>query len=537
MFQIVNKALCYSKELSETLQSIVDGLTEIFGYYSSGVYLLSEDGSHLISKIYSIDSKASKTLEKLIGSSIKDYKIPLYPGSMLSEILRTKKPLLVEDIKKAIKSHTDRKELKPLAKPIAKITGIKSGIGAPLIAGGKTVGLIGIASRQQLTSLDIERLKAVADQAAVAIERTSLYEALRESEEKYRDLYDRAPDMYCSLDKNGIIVDCNKTGARMLGYEKEEIIGMPLTDFSTDESRRLFEKDFPWPNKKRHKLNLEREFVRKDGTVFPASLNIFAELDENGELIRTKTIARDITERKEAEEELKGYSMELERSNRLKDVFIDIMRHDLLNSAGFVRNSTEMALELREGPEKRELLQMAISSNERIIDMIENASLIARLEYGEKLKVKGDDLGTVLRKAVNDVANFADEKKTEIKITAEGEFPAKVSPLVYTAFSNLLDNALKYGPENSEVVVGIEEDGANWKISVADRGEGIPDENKETIFERFKRVKKGAVKGTGLGLAIVKRIVETHNGKVWVEDNPGGGNVFHIRLPKEKEGR
>ena len=305
MFQNVNNALNSSMELSEILQAIVDGLTEVFGYYSSGVYLLSEDGSHLISKIYSIDSKASKTIEKLTGFSIKDYKIPLHPGSMLSEILRTKKPLLVEDIEEAIKSHTDRKELKLLAKPIAKMTGIKFGIGTPLIAKGRTVGLIGIASRQQLTSLDIERLEAFADQAAIAIERTRMYEVLRESEEKYRDLYDNAPDMYHTLDKNGIIADCNETGARMLGYKKEEIIGRPITEFATDESKRLFEKDFPCPNKKRRKLNLEREFVRKDGTVFPASLNVFAELDENRKLIKTKAIARDITERKKAEQQIR----------------------------------------------------------------------------------------------------------------------------------------------------------------------------------------------------------------------------------------
>ncbi len=245
MFQDVNNALSAGTNLDEILQAIVDGLTEVFGYYSSGVYLLSEDGSHLIPKIYSIDSKASRTIEKLIGFGIEDYKIPLRPGSMLSEILQTKKPLLVEDIEGAVKSHTDRKELKLLARPIAKMTGITSGIGAPLIAGGRTAGLIGIASRRQLTSRDTERLEAFADQAAIAIERTRLYGVLRGSEEKYRDLYDNAPDMYHSLNGEGIIIDCNETEAKMLGYKKEEIIGRHITEFFTKESRGLFKKDFP----------------------------------------------------------------------------------------------------------------------------------------------------------------------------------------------------------------------------------------------------------------------------------------------------
>ncbi|MEE8358746.1 MAG: HAMP domain-containing sensor histidine kinase, partial [Candidatus Hydrothermarchaeales archaeon] len=62
--------------------------------------------------------------------------------------------------------------------------------------------------------------------------------------------------------------------------------------------------------------------------------------------------------------------------------------------------------------------------------------------------------------------------------------------------------------------------------------EGIPDEYKEGVFDRFKRVKKEGVKGTGLGLAIVKKVVEAHNGRVWVEDNPGGGSIFYVTLPQ-----
>jgi PAS domain S-box-containing protein len=136
-------------------------------------------------------------------------------------------------------------------------------------------------------------------------ERKRVEEKLRELMEKYRDLYDNAPDMYHSLDKNGIIIDCNETEAKMLGYKKEEIIGRPFTDFLTEESKRLFERDFPRLNEEKTLLNLEREFVRKDGSTFIASLNVFSELDEKGRLVRTKTIARDITELKKAEKSLR----------------------------------------------------------------------------------------------------------------------------------------------------------------------------------------------------------------------------------------
>ena len=136
-------------------------------------------------------------------------------------------------------------------------------------------------------------------------ERKRTEEALRKSEERYRDLYDNAPDMYHTLDKNGIIIECNETEARMLGYKKEEIIGRPVTDFFSEESKKLFEIDFPRLKGAKKLLNLEREFVRKDGSTFPAMLNVFAEYDEKGKFFGSKTISRDVTVLKQSGEALR----------------------------------------------------------------------------------------------------------------------------------------------------------------------------------------------------------------------------------------
>lgn len=130
-------------------------------------------------------------------------------------------------------------------------------------------------------------------------------EALEKSEAKYRDLYDNAPDMYHTLDENGVILDCNETEAKMLGYKKEEIIGKHITDFFTEESGKLFRIDFPKLKKKKELLHLPREFIRKDGTTIPISLNVFSVYDENGKFVGTKTIARDVTIIKKIEEALK----------------------------------------------------------------------------------------------------------------------------------------------------------------------------------------------------------------------------------------
>lgn len=127
---------------------------------------------------------------------------------------------------------------------------------------------------------------------------------LQKSEEKYCDLYDNAPDMYHTLDENGMIINCNETEARMLGYKKEEIIGRPITDFFTEDSKLLFEIDYPRAKVEKSLLNIGREFIRKDGTIFPAVLNVTAHFDKTGNFTGTKTIARDTTEQKLAEKSL-----------------------------------------------------------------------------------------------------------------------------------------------------------------------------------------------------------------------------------------
>ncbi len=96
----------------------------------------------------------------------------------------------------------------------------------------------------------------------------------------------------------------------------------------------------------------------------------------------------------------------------------------------------------------------------------------------------------------------------------------------------MISNAVKYSPEEKKIEVNILDEVGYFKIYVKDWGHGIKGEDKEKIFTRFQRVDKKGVRGTGLGLAIVRRIVDLHGGRVWVEDNPEGGCVFYVKIPK-----
>jgi len=235
------------------------------------------------------------------------------------------------------------------------------------------------------------------------------------------------------------------------------------------------------------------------------------------------------------EEKVKQRTAQLSESNKLKDLFIDIMRHDLLNPAGVARTGAQTALMDEKDSKKKETLQLIENSSDRLIKMIENASVFAKLESGEKIELKEMDLGVILKETVEGLVAKAEERKIKIKLNAEGSFPAMVNPLIGDVIANFITNAIKYGPSDSEIDVGIKKENGNYRMSVADKGEGIPDKYKTAIFDRFTRLEKGAIKGTGLGLAIVKKIVELHNGKVWVEDNPSGGSVFIVEIPEKLE--
>lgn len=244
-------------------------------------------------------------------------------------------------------------------------------------------------------------------------------------------------------------------------------------------------------------------------------------------------LEREIVERKKTEEKIAKYAAELEESNRIKDLFTDIMRHDLMNPAGVIRNCSELLYEGENDSGKKELIELIRNNSQQFIEMIENASIYSRLQYLEELDREMLCLGAILKDNILNFTFDLKEKQMRVQFAPEGEYPLKANKMIRDVFSNLISNAIKYGDEGSTVEIGIDDEEGTWLIFVKNSGEKIVDEEKEKIFERFQRAGMTNIKGTGLGLAIAKRIVELHNGSIWVDDNPEGGSIFCVRLPKE----
>ncbi|MFQ5974690.1 MAG: sensor histidine kinase, partial [Candidatus Hydrothermarchaeales archaeon] len=213
------------------------------------------------------------------------------------------------------------------------------------------------------------------------------------------------------------------------------------------------------------------------------------------------------------------------------DLFTDVLRHDLLNSVSVIHSSVDL---LEDVVEDQEIIDVIENQTNKLEDTIEKASTLAHVESFEKLDLVGSDLSEYVKDAMEEMKTLAQKKGIVLKGEFEGRYPVKCNPIFKEVPINLISNAIKYGPTDSKISIGIEDDGDGWRIMVKDNGQGIPDEYKKDIFHRFIRKEKGGTKGTGLGLAIVQGIVALHKGSVWVEDNKPRGSIFYVKVPKEQ---
>jgi PAS domain S-box-containing protein len=331
------------------------------------------------------------------------------------------------------------------------------------------------------------------------------------------------------LDKKGKYAYLNDAYARIWGYSSHELIGRSWQVLYDEPEVIKFKKELIPEVTNKGIWRGEAVGLRNQGISFfhEISLTRF----DNGYIC----VVRDMTGRKEAEKQLREYADNLKYSNDLKDLFIDIMGHDLMNPAGVVKGFTGMLLQAETDDDKARKLRIIDDNISRLINMIESTSRFARLEDIDDLEFRNMDLGVILRDVADSFGTQLAEKNMALDIKVDGHYPSKVNPIVEGVFANYISNAIKYGHSNSSILIDIGDLEGEWKINVRDSGDGIPDAAKELVFDRFKRLaqKKKGVKGTGIGLAIVKRIVDLHGGRVGVEDSPAGkGSVFWATFKK-----
>jgi signal transduction histidine kinase len=219
---------------------------------------------------------------------------------------------------------------------------------------------------------------------------------------------------------------------------------------------------------------------------------------------------------------------------------LSVVAHEMRTPLTCIKAYAETLIDIPEDQFKSRVSFLEIINEEcdRLGRLLTNALDYSRLESGQRsfhlsTLLPGDLLGDVLLT----LAPEAKRRKVELRAQAPEGFDSVEGDcdLLKQLCINLVGNAIKFSPEGTAVDLAVSGDGERWRLEVADRGPGIPEDQRERIFERFYRVEsegRKAVPGTGLGLAIVRYIAELHGGRVWAAPNPEGGSVFHVDLPR-----
>lgn len=394
------------------------------------------------------------------------------------------------------------------------------------------------AYHNHLENLVLERteeLRYINEQLQKEIlKRESVEELLRREKERFHNYIDVVGIVILVLDTDGCVSLINQKGAQLLGYDKGAIIGKDwFSNFIPEDEHDNIRDVFSNILKGHFVPNLENSILTRFGKKRLISWTNVPLLDEQGCVIGCISAGEDITDIRSSQEKLQKYADDLKRSDDLKLLFIDILRHDLLNPANIIKGYSEYLLETMDIEKEKDIVQRIHQQNEKLINIINSASMFGKLESTEMISFEKLDLLALLDKVSREFVPLLERRNITLECYANGSYPTYANPIIEEAFTNLVSNAIKFSSHGGRIVLDIIDGGQSWKVTFTDFGIGILDEHKDVIFKRFKRFSGEGVKGSGLGLAIVKKIVELHDGEVGVYDNPSGsGSVFWIRLSK-----
>jgi PAS domain S-box-containing protein len=375
---------------------------------------------------------------------------------------------------------------------------------------------------------------------------------LRESEERFRLLVDVAGYAILMLDPEGRVASWSVGAERLKGYRADEIIGQHISRFYPPEDVRDGKPQRELEMAMRQgRIEQESWRVRKDGTRFWANVVITALRGSDGSLRGFGKITQDLTDRKIAEDALRGVldreretTEQLRELDRLKTDFVAIVAHDLRSPLSVIAGYADLLQGSgdRLSEERKQECLVRISRGTLMLSaLVDDVLQVARIESGGiDFDFVPVDVAALATAAAGHLGNVVNSGRVEVD--AEPDVPPALADeqRLSQVLLNLLSNALKFSPEESPVEVRIRRDGADVRIEVQDHGPGIEPGDQPKLFQRFTRLRGATdegISGTGLGLYISKSFVEAHHGHIWVESTPGLGATFIVTLPSASERR
>jgi PAS domain S-box-containing protein len=359
----------------------------------------------------------------------------------------------------------------------------------------------------------------------------------RESDTRFRLLVEAVKDYAIfMLDPQGRVVTWNEGAKRIKGYEASEIIGQHFSRFYEEGPARdeICARELEIAAREK-RFEDEGWRVRKDGSKFWANVVITALRNKNDQLVGFTKVTRDLTERRRLQDE-QLRSAKAEEAIRVRDEFMSLVSHELKTPLTILQMQLDTLPGALGDPSDQKVaakLGRAAESSGRLARLIDSLMDVSSMATGRfVLNAQRFDLGDSLRRLIDYLAPAATRARCELSLHTEGDLVGKWDQLrIEQAVIHLVSNALKFG-FGKPVQLELRRKGDEVWLDVRDHGPGVPPADVDRIFGRFERATSSLNSGgLGLGLYFIHEIAAAHGGSISVENIPGEGACFQLRLP------
>lgn len=393
-------------------------------------------------------------------------------------------------------------------------------------------------------------------------QRRAREQAQRENERLYRSIVETTAEGYWLVDEDGMTLEVNDSLCRILGVTRDDILGTSPRDFIAPTALQAFDSYFNRRKDGEHRAYVTT-YLARDGSDVHAQVSASSLYDGDGTLIGSFAFVTDITEKHQAEEELKRLHENLERrveertrdlmvarnqavaADRAKSEFLANMSHELrtpLNAViGFSDVMIQEVFGAVENPRYQEYVKLINESGTHLLELISDLLDVSAIEAG---RMDMHEEETIVEDVVNSCLRLINERANKACVSLDKDLSPDVPMVIADArrlkqiLINLLTNAVKFTPEGGHVsiITTPDDDGGFW-FQVKDTGSGISEEDLEQVllpFARTQSATEGHIEGTGLGLPLVKGLVESHGGRLELSSVLGSGTTASVYLPPEK---
>jgi hypothetical protein len=513
----VAEAVNHSVELNYVLQNALTKVMELMSAECGWIYLVE-----------------NKTLQlhRQAGTHVKIF--PPNSESDSETLMWIREPFL---------DRADSEQIEPSVTADFKAMGMKMVSSIPLERQGVFAGVVIIGSKEarKFASKKITLLQAFGNQINMALQNASLFEQVKQSEQQYADLYEHSPDMYHTIDRNGIIIRCNYTESLVLGFSKEELIGKPVTRLYAqahhEKVRENLKKIFEEGMELR---GIEEQVQRRDGTPLDVSVNTSIVHDSSAKPAFVRVVLRDITERKK-------YEAQILQSQKIDSIgnLAGGIAHDFNNILTSILGSASIMRRRSKDDERwSKYVNLIETASRRGASLTRQLLTFARKDNPH---IRMIDVNAVIEETLR-LIEATTSKSIQIKVTQatepviveadEGQMQQAILNLCLNARDAMPNGGVLYiscktgAIQNGHVhQIPYAKPGDYVIITVADTGAGIPKQLLPRIFEPFFTTKEQG-KGTGLGLSVVYGVIQSHNGYIAVDSEINNGSTFTIYLPR-----